>query len=158
MKITYRKLVKEDLDIFIGIRIRQLREEGATEDMDLAPALRDYYIRHMADGTFVSWLAVVTEGVAGEEKEKIVGTSGMSFVEKPPYFGCPSGKIGLVSGMFTDPDYRRNGIAKELLSRVVEEARAYGCGTVQVTASDMGVFLYTDFGFVKNRNFMQYKL
>jgi len=90
--------------------------------------------------------------------EKIIGTSGMSFVEKPPYFGCPNGRIGLLSSMFTDPSYRRQGIAKELLTRVVEEAKAYGCGTVQITASDMGVLLYTDFGFVKNGNFMQYKL
>ena len=89
---------------------------------------------------------------------KIIGTSGMSFVEKPPYFGCPSGKIGLLSSMFTNPDYRRKGIAKELLSRVVNEAREYGCGTIQITASDMGVKLYTDFGFVHNENFMQYKL
>ena len=87
-----------------------------------------------------------------------MGTSGMSFVEKPPYFGCPSGKMGLLSSMFTDPQYRRRGIARKLLSLVVEEARNYGCGTVQITASDMGVLLYTDFVFVKNGNFMQYKL
>ncbi len=148
--IKYEKLTKDRLDIFIQMRINQLREEGAKEDIDLAPALKDYYIRHMADGTFVSWLAL--------DDEKIVGTSGMSFVEKPPYFGCPSGKMGLLSSMFTDRNYRRMGIARELLSRVVEEAKAYGCGTVQITASDMGVLLYTDFGFVKNNNFMQYKL
>jgi len=141
---------KKELDTFIHMRIRQLREEGATEDIDLVPALQDYYNRHMSDGTFVSWLAM--------DGDRIVGTSGMSFVEKPPYFGCPSGKMGLLSSMFTDPEYRSKGIAKELLSRVVEEARAYGCGTVQITASDMGVLLYTDFGFVKNGNFMQLKL
>lgn len=39
-----------------------------------------------------------------------------------------------------------------------EEARSYCCGAVQITASDMGVLLYIDFGFVKNGNFMQYKL
>ena len=146
--ITYQKLTKAQLDTFIQMRIRQLREEGATEDIDLVPALLDYYERHMADGTFVSWLAM--------DGDKIVGTSGMSFVEKPPYFSCPNGRIGLLSSMFTDPDYRRMGIAKELLSRVVEEARDYGCGCVQITASDMGVLLYTDFGFKKNGNFMQY--
>ena len=150
MHIAYRRLVEDDLETFINMRITQLREEGATEKLNLIPALMDYYRRHMADGTFVSWLAV--------DGDKIIGTSGMSFVEKPPYFSCPSGKIGLLSSMYTDPDYRRQGIAKELLRRVVEEARDYGCGSVQITASDMGVLLYTDFGFVKNGNFMQYKL
>ncbi len=150
MEIKYKKLTKDELDTFIQMRIKQLREEGATEDIDLVPALRDYYKRHMSDGTFVSWLAM--------DGEKIIGTSGMSFVEKPPYFGCPNGRIGLLSSMFTDPDYRRKGIAKELLSRVVEEARNYGCGTVQITASDMGVKLYTAYGFVHNGNFMHYKL
>lgn len=87
-EIKYIKLSEKELPVFIQMRIRQLREEGATED----------------------------------------------------------------------PDYRRMGIAKELLSRVVKEARDFGCGTVQITASDMGVLLYTDFGFVKNGNFMQYKL
>ena len=150
MSVSYRKLTEKELDTFIEMRINQLREEGAKEDIDLRPALKVYYTRHMADDTFVSWLAV--------DGEKIIGTSGMSIVEKPPYFGCPSGKIGLLSSMFTDKKYRRQGIAKELLSRVVNEAKERGCGTVQITASDMGVLLYTNFGFTKNNNFMQYKL
>ena len=150
MALIYKKLTEKDLDTFIEMRINQLREEGAKEDIDLRPALKDYYTRHMSDGTFLSWLAV--------DNDKIIGTSGMSIVEKPPYFGCPSGRIGLLSSMFTDKNYRRQGIAKELLSRVVNEAKECGCGTVQITASDMGVLLYTDFGFTKNNNFMQYKL
>lgn len=150
MEISYRRLTDNELDIFITMRINQLREEGAKEDIDIAPALKNYYQRHMADGTFISWIAL--------DNEKIIGTSGMSIVEKPPYFGCPSGKIGLLSSMFTDKSYRRKGIAKELLSRVINEAREQGCGTVQITASDMGVLLYSDFGFTRNNNFMQYKL
>ena len=81
MAVQYRKLTENDLETFIEMRIRQLREEGATEEIDLEPALFDYYRRHMSDGTFVSWLAV--------DGEKIVATSGMSFVEKPPYFSVP---------------------------------------------------------------------
>ena len=152
MEIEYKRLTENELDIFIEMRINQLREEGAKEDIDLRPALKDYYNRHLVDGTFVSWLAVDVD------EDKIIGTSGISFVEKPPYFGCPSGKMGLLSSMFTNPNYRRMGIAKELLHRVVEEARKYGCGTIQITASDMGVKLYTSYGFVHNGNFMQYKL
>ena len=150
MSIYYKRLTENELDTFIELRIRQLREEGTTEEIDLKPTLFDYYNRHMVDGTFVSWLAM--------DGDTIVGTSGMSFVEKPPYFSCPSGKIGLLSSMYTLDTYRRKGIAKELLTRVVDEAKRYGCGAVQITASDMGVLLYSDFGFVKNGNFMQYKL
>ena len=149
MKIEYRRLTEKEITTFIGMRIQQLREEGAKEEIDLVPALREYYMRHMADGTFVSWLAW--------DGENIIGTSGMSFVEKPPYFGCPSGKMGLLSSMYTNPKYRRMGIARELLSRVVNDAREYGCGTIQITASDMGVKLYADSGFVHNGNFMQYE-
>lgn len=148
MGIEYRKLSMKELDVFIDMRINQLREEGADEDIDLKPALKDYYERHMADGTFVSWIAL--------DGDRIIGTSGMSFVEKPPYFSCPNGKIGLLSSMFTSNSYRRRGIAKTLLEKVINEAKEYGCGTVQITASDMGVLLYTDFGFRKNGNFMQY--
>ena len=90
LAVEYKRLTEKELDIFIEMRINQLREEGAKEDIDLVPALRDYYKRHMADGTFVSWLAV--------DNEEIIGTSGMSFVEKPPYFGCPSGSVMEPSG------------------------------------------------------------
>ena len=88
------------------MRINQLREEGAKEDIDLEPALKDYYLRHLSDGTFVSWLAL--------DNDRIIGTSGMSIVEKPPYFGCPSEKIGLLSSMFTDPSYRRKAIEEKV--------------------------------------------
>ncbi len=84
MAIIYRKLDDKDLDVFINLRIRQLREEGATEKLDLVPALTDYYHRHMADGTFVSWLAL--------DGEKIIGTSGMSFVEKTSVFWLSFGQ------------------------------------------------------------------
>lgn len=155
-QITYKRLTEAELETFINMRITQMTEEYEAvgkrppEDVDLKTALKDFYHRHMADGTFVSWLAL--------DGDKIIGTSGMSFVEKPPYFSCPTGRIGLLSSMFTNPNYRRMGIAKELLHRVVEEARSYGCGAVWITASNMGVKLYTAYGFEHNGNFMQYKL
>ena len=156
MDISYKKLTTSELDVFIDMRITQLTEEYVSSgqtvptDVDLQSALKDYYNRHLADGTFVSWLAM--------DGNVIIGTSGMSFVEKPPYFGCPTGRLGLLSSMYTNPNYRRMGIANELLNRVIEEARAYGCGAVHITASDMGVKLYTAYGFKHNGNFMQYTL
>ena len=156
MAIAYKKLTETELETFTDMRISQLTEEHEAagkevpEDVDLKTALLDYYHKHMADGTFVSWIAV--------DGNRIVGTSGMSFVEKPPYFTCPSGKLGLLSSMYTDPAYRRKGIAGKLLNHVICEARNYGCGSVHITASDAGVKLYTAYGFKPNGNFMMYDL
>ena len=148
--LEFRKLARDDMPAFIEMRIAQLLEEGARETLDLRPALEDYYARHLSDGTFISWLAV--------DDRRIVASSGISIVEKPPYYGCPTGKIGLVSSMFTEPAYRRQGIARDLLCRMIDEARAQGCRVVQITASDAGVPFYRALGFSHNANFLQLAL
>ena len=74
MQIVYKRLTESELDTFIKMRISQLTEEymvegkSVPEGVDLESALKDYYHRHMADGTFVSWLAM--------DGDKIIGTSG----------------------------------------------------------------------------------
>lgn len=93
MEIIFRKLIQNDLDVFIEMRIKQLQEEGAEPTLDLKLQLYEYYTKHLENGTFVSWLAV--------DDIKIVGTSGMSFVEKPPYYSNPYGKTGPLSSMYT---------------------------------------------------------
>lgn len=148
--IIYRKLERKDLNTFIEMRIYQLQEEGAVPTFDLAPALRDYYNRHIADGTFVSWLAL--------DDDRIVGTSGLSITERPPYYGNPTGKIGILSSMFILSEYRRKGIARSLLTKIVAEAKTRDCKMIQISASDMGMHLYQNFGFVKNNKFMQYQI
>jgi GNAT superfamily N-acetyltransferase len=154
MDIVYKKLTENDLSKVVKLRINQLTEEYAEagktvpEDVNLEDSLLDFYKRNMAAGTYVSWLAW--------DGDKIVGTSGMSFAEKPPYFTCPTGRLGILSSMYTDSNYRRMGIATNLLDRVVKEAKDYGCGTIYITASDMGVKLYESYGFKHNGNFMQY--
>ena len=52
------KLTEDKIDTFIQMRINQLREEGATEDVDLAPALRfgsDYCLRHGCPTIYSIW-------------------------------------------------------------------------------------------------------
>lgn len=45
MKIEYRKLSEKELDIFIEMRINQLKEEGTKEDNDLKPALPNVAVK-----------------------------------------------------------------------------------------------------------------
>lgn len=147
-KISYRRMSGQDIQTVIQMRIKQLKDEGAQADFDLTGYLTEFYEKNLKSGLYISWLAVC--------REQIVGTSGMSFTEKPPYYANPSGKIGILSSMYTKKEFRRKGIAMVLLKKVMDEAENYGCGVVHVTASDMGVLLYSNYGFQKNQNFMQY--
>ena len=148
--IFYRKLALDDIEKFIELRKKQLLEEGALAKVDITNALLEYYRKHLPEGTFISWIA----SLDGD----IIATSGISFVEQPPHYGNPSGKIGILSSMYTVEQYRRKGIAKKLLGLVVNEAKEYGCGAVHITASDMGAFLYQDFGFRRSSVLFRYKL
>ena len=44
--IIYQKLTEDKIETFIQMRINQFLEEGATGDIDLAPALRDYFVKN----------------------------------------------------------------------------------------------------------------
>ncbi len=81
MERRMERLTADKLDAFIDLRLTQLKEEGTLET-DLRPALEDYLHRHLADGSFVSW--ILTEG------HRILATSGISFVETPPIPAHPT--------------------------------------------------------------------
>jgi len=63
----------------------------------------------MSDGTFISWLAL--------DGDTIIGTNGMFFIERPPIFGCPSGKMGILMS-----EYSKKKLAKvcEILKMISE--------------------------------------
>jgi len=148
--IEFRLANINDIDALINMRVLQLREEGAIESFDLKPNLEEYYKTHLSDGSFISYLAI--------ENNEVIATSGISINHKPPYYACPSGMIGMVSSMYTNPNYRRLGIAKKLLNMVINEAKEKGCGMIHVTASVVGVHLYESNGFSHNNRFLQLKV
>ena len=149
-EISYRKVEITDIPHLVELRKSQLLEEGEIAMCDITESLHNFYQTRLSDGTFAAWVAIVV----GE----IIATSGISFTEKPPYYSNPTGKIGIVSNMYTLPQYRRQGIAKKLLNFAITAAREHGCGVIHLTASDAGACLYQHCGFVRNENFFQLKL
>ena len=141
----------------MGITIRRIRESDCGQ---AAVIWRD--VLDIVNATPESVAEIYREMEKNSDYRTYVAEAdgkvvGLAAAVKVLAVGHPGGYIKM-NGIGVLPEYRRRGIARELLRRVIAEARAYGCGTVQITASDMGVLLYTDFGFVKNGNFMQYKL
>lgn len=61
------------------------------------------------------------------EEDKIIAMGCINYFVLPPNDWCPFGKTAYVGNLYTIPQYRRNGIAKEILTRLVEDAKERSC-------------------------------
>ena len=138
------------IDEIIDLRLKQLKDEGAVESFDLKPNLFKFYSEQLISDNFAIFGII--------DNNKIIATGSLSFVYKPPYYNCPSGKIGLLSSMYVDDNYRRQGLATKMLDKIVEYAKENDCSLIHITSSKMGELLYTKYGFIKKNNFMEYKI
>ncbi|MFV0527521.1 MAG: GNAT family N-acetyltransferase [Lachnospiraceae bacterium] len=142
-----RKAVPADSSQLVEIRLKQLEEEGAVATGDIRRYLKDFYELQLDLENFVSWVVC--------DDDKIIASSGITFFYKPPYFLNPTGCIGEVSNMYTEPAYRRKGIGRQLLSLLCKEAGRRGCPMIQVTASEAGKPMYMEFGFRGNDQYLK---
>ena len=72
-----------------------------------------------------------------------------------PTYHNESGKKAYIMNMFTDPNYRRKGIAFRTLDLLVKEAKSRGIDAISLEATDMGRPLYEKYGFVKMNDEME---
>lgn len=57
--------------------------------------------------------------------------------------------------MYTHPEYRRRGIARQVLDKLVHKSREKGITAISLEATDMGRFLYQNYGFVQMNHEMK---
>ena len=145
--MNYRLSIKEDIPLLIELRKRQLIDEGQNPDVNMDQELVKFFNNHFADNTLVEWVA--------EEDGKIVGTAAILFFEFPPAFTNPSGIKGYITNMFTVPEYRGQGLASELLKKVLDEARSRSVKNILLAASDMGKPVYKNVGFEEAGDWMK---
>lgn len=143
----------QDIDELVDIRIEMRNERESPEGINQALFRKNtytYYRSHMADGSFVSWVAV--------EDGKIVSVSGMCFYKVPTTYSNMSGLVAYVMSVYTKPEYRRRGTAQALFDYLLAEAKSRGCAEITLNASSMGRPLYEKFGFTANSQAMKLHL
>jgi GNAT superfamily N-acetyltransferase len=136
-----------------------LRQRRAMyEDMDCKDAAAlaamvtisaSYLAKAMADGSFHAWLASIeTRTVAG-------GAIIISPWPAHPYdLEC---RRATILNVYTDRDYRRRGIARQLLETMIAWCKQEGFARVDLHASPDGRHLYESLGFEPS-NEMRLKL
>jgi GNAT superfamily N-acetyltransferase len=143
-----------DLELISWHRARMFQDMG-----ELPPDLFESFrvqsrekLQTMLDrGDYSGWLASPEN-----EPERIVAGAGVQLREVPPRPQPEAnGKIDIVSGrqaiiqnVFTEPDWRRRGLAALLIKRIIDWTREKGIDSLVLHASDEGRALYERLGFI----------
>lgn len=67
----------------------------------------------------------------------------------------PSGNKAYIMNMYTNPEYRRQGIAYKTLDMLIRDIKNKGITAISLEETDMGRPLYEKYGFVKMNDEME---
>ncbi|MGI6106037.1 MAG: GNAT family N-acetyltransferase [Raoultibacter sp.] len=141
--MNIRKASIEDLDLLIRVRFDYLTKSGGplseAERESLTEYMIPYFEQHLEDDTFIAIFA--------EEEDVIAAVAFLALSDMPASPSFPTGKIGTVLNVLTYEDFRRKGLASQVIERILTEARAQNVRTVRLSATKMGEPLYQKIGF-----------
>ena len=151
-RYALRPLGPTDLDIVVRHRHRMFVDAGKPDDDGLAgksDAFRDWLIPRLADGRYYGWLAL-----AGKE---VAAGLGMMTVDWPPHPLHLEAARGYILNVYTEPAHRRQGLARLLTTRALDEARQRDLHVLFLHATEQGRYVYEQAGF-RSINEMQLHL
>jgi GNAT superfamily N-acetyltransferase len=136
--------------------------------MEDAPACRDVLAadaaivtHHRFDGAaehpleraaYETWVAArirsgVYVGRVAEIEGRVVAGAGLVLLDWGPTRGNVGGVCGRVVAVYTDPAWRRRGLASALVKQVMDRAATQGVRDFRLAASSDGAALYRALGF-----------
>lgn len=138
-----RPATVEDLPHILRFRRGMLRDMGSTGEaaLDAMEQSAAAFIREgFVDGTCLVWLAAVPEDTP-------VGCGLLHIVPWIPSTLDPSRRRVWVHNVYTEPGFRRRGIAGELMKTMLAWCRGQGFYSVSLHASEHGRRIYESLGF-----------
>jgi GNAT superfamily N-acetyltransferase len=154
MNLIYKKASIDNIDVLTETRIKVLKAANKLpENTDMSDVKRcsyDYYKKALGDDTHIAYLVF--------DENRFVGSGGICFFQVMPTYHNPSGKKAYIMNMYTDPAYRRRGIAYQTLDKLVKTAKSKEITSISLEATPMGRPLYEKYGFVKMNDEMELQL
>ncbi len=104
--------------------------------------------RMIRGGKYYGW--IVTDG------GRPVASAGLLILDWPPHPFDPEGELrGYLLNVYVEPEYRRRGLANELVERCMAEARRRGIRVLTLHTSQAGRPIYERFGFHQTNEMMR---
>ncbi len=148
--MNFRLATLDDLEWIIDLRKQLLIEEGEIVSSNIDEELNTFFEDQLTSQQYVQWLV--------EEDNNVIATGAIQFISFPPSYFNPTGIRGYILNMYTHPDYRGKGIAKQLVNETLKEAQSREVQHIFLISSEMGKPLYKKIGFKENDIYMEYFL
>ena len=148
--VELRRAGAQDVDLLVELRktvliaANQLPADADLSHLDAACAA--YFADEDRQTTFLAL-----------DGDRVVGVGSADYHTEMPTCANPTGRCAFLMNIYTDPAYRRRGIAARIVNALVEDAKARGAGSVLLEATEMGAPLYRKLGFVEARGYMRWK-
>lgn len=146
--MEFRKATIEDIELLTDNRmefVTLIRDIPYPEQF--RHATKQYLAEHFNDGSLIAYLCI--------DDGKIVSSCILCIYTTLPIPSAINGKSGLLLNVYTLESYRRKGLAKTLLGKLIDDARNRGISKITLDYTDDGLPLYQSLGFEKcDRNMM----
>jgi ribosomal protein S18 acetylase RimI-like enzyme len=144
--INIIKATTTDLDRVIISRIEMLKVvNGLSDDTEFDKEFIRNTKEYLCNSNQTTLLAV--------DKE-VIGCATICYINVLPTFDHPSGKRAHIMNVYTQDNYRRQGIAFQMMKMLIEEAEQKGVTEISLDATESGRLLYEKCGFVKTEEGM----
>ena len=141
--VQIRRATVDDIDDLVRLR-RLMFEAMGFEDkekLDAADAAaREYFTDTIPKEIFYGWLSTTSSG-------ENVASGGVVIDHHPPGPANLTGKIGYIMNLVTVPEYRRQGVAREIIKTMIEWIIDQEITVMALHATEMGEKLYRELGF-----------
>ena len=138
--MEYRYATTDDMNLMIRSRMDTLRDvNGLEADYQFSEEFLETSREYFREGDQSTVLAI--------DNDRAVGCATMCYIDLMPTFDHPSGRRAHLMNVWTNRNYRRQGIAEKLVTMLIEEARARGVSEISLDATEAGRPLYRKMGF-----------
>ena len=144
--ITYKKAGSEHIGDAVKIRVEMLSLMHNRPEADFRgefTRLSEDFFRSGGQTTVLAY-----------DGEKAVGCATLCYINVMPTFDHPTGKRAHLMNVYTNADYRRQGIARQMVTMLLDEAKERGVTYVSLDTTQSGEPLYKALGFGHSRETM----
>jgi GNAT superfamily N-acetyltransferase len=149
--VIVRRAAPDDVDAWARLRVAMLVEEGLLAPGEDPAGMRTAVAAWLGERLETPAFGAFVADAGGQ----VVGSGGISIYDSPPGPGLATREAYIMS-MYTDPAWRRRGVAGMVLAALLDWARAAGgVGRVWLRASAMGRPVYLRAGFEPRDSYLQ---